>query len=701
MMSKDARLIVLKWLAGTVSAGTLITAAFLLSSVEITYRQVQNPEGAGFKEVAVRTGEAAEKDTELDPEVIGLLLGTSGAAATGRVPLGSKGYSLPGGTSDADFVIKGLANINATLYGDTAAFPGAEGWGGPSTFGGHCPRGDSALTVVWTPTDTLEGGASAGDSSLTHIGGVLTKGISASKLDYIAPKVSGYNDMLGFGPIEVQDSCLVSLFQTAPGPYWIGGGADFNQGVNIIELVGTNSHHIWRGGRYLGSQSVADGGANVTNWQVGAEGAKVNYLIFSDNFHAHCSDICWQPQSGDGSGGSQNNPGWEDKKNITIQKSLFGYTQKTTYGDQGSKRLTFSKNASGPGTRHRIPEFGEGDSIQVANTVVNPNSNDKRPISARQPDTIPVLHIDLLGNLVLSGRGGPGGGVNVRPLQIGNSDSDWPNHVNMVIHADGNVADTVRGTNGVSPSGDKTDPDASAWGDTASNTGCFIKDSDGFCADSTVFKLASPASAPIIPLTIWAAWEAWDSLVSLGLVGAWWSVDSLGRWVDTRDTMQALLINQILTGTGPLEEDSAKYYFTASSDGFPHGLYDVDKFTLGSDPDGDGTPTAWEQACGYDPNSKDSWKRDAGQVWTNIERWANGNDEFGIRIQAIDYADEDSAQVERFPAGGGSWAYFASMDLPGTDFVDRDQFSRGDSIRVRFFKGTTPFLADAQIVGCF
>lgn len=591
--------------------------------------------------------------------------------------------------SAATFELVGIANRDAvTASADTAAFPGAMGWGATSTFGlGACQRDDPDSIAIHVVTDTI----ATADSSTTKLPGILVNALSDNKLDIVVGKKPGFNDMLNFGEVEVDDDCLIVAMQTAAGPVGFGGSDDFRFGLRALYLKGNQKHQIWQGISFFGSQSVELGGTNATLFQVGAQGHEVDHIIVARNNFFYCGDTCLQAQSGDGAGGAFVSPGWEDKHDLLYQRNLFSYQFKTTYADQGSKRQTYFRNVAGPGSRHRIPEYGEGDTIQIANNIINPNSNDKRPISARQPDSIPPLHTDVLGNVVLSGRGGPGGGVGVRPYQVGNSDSDTVSSLNMLLHFNGNVADTVRGTNGVAIPGDKPDPDASAWGDPASNTGCFVKDTDGFCADSTVFKMAAAASDPEITLALWAAWTAFAELVTNKAAGAHQAVDSLGRWVDILIPLADSALTQIANGTGPTEEDSATAYY-----GFPQGRWDALYFQEWRDDNGDGFPDALAAAC----NVTDPKARAPGMVWTEVEQWVYATDEYGVSTVIHGIVAEDSAQIQRFPEGTGPWTYEASLIMPDSIY-DRTQFTRGDSIRVIMFTGTDPDTLPAKKVGCF
>jgi hypothetical protein len=96
-------------------------------------------------------------------------------------------------------------------------------------------------------------------------------------------------------------------------------------------------------------------------------------------------------------------------------------------------------------------------------------------------------------------------------------------------------------------------------------------------------------------------------------VGASRRLDCNGAWVANRDSTDARLINEYLTGTGPSVRPSREPGFPVLAAGTPC-----------TDSDSDGMPNVWETARGLNPSDAADGRRINADGYSNLEKYLNG-----------------------------------------------------------------------------
>lgn len=593
----------------------------------------------------------------------------------------STSCSSPGPPSTATFDLVGIASRDAIKSnGDTLAFPGAWGPGRTATFMGRCPyRGDSA-SVAFHKADAL-----VWDTSVVNsVAAIAMNDLSDSKLDVVWVDSAGVQpfENTSSGDAQVADKCLIVTGTAAQGPVIVKWDNETFPAATLWGLDGTRNENlsdaVIMGIAFYSGHHESTGNTSTVQWTGNdTRNDSLTNVIFAYLSCAYSNDTCFQLSGGESE---------IRNRNVTFQRILVGYTYKTSMAVAGSRSVGFYQFVITHG-EHRLPEWGSVDTMGVFNGVIA-FTIDKRYMSMRQSNSL-GLRMDnwIVGNLFLDGQFVQ---ADPRHIQIGNALEDTLSSVDSIyIYAGMNVIDSIGSTLGRV----KPDSASSEW----TGSGCTVNFvNGGACADSSLF--AHEKATPERMAERLSAWQAYDTLVVAMKVGPYWYVDKDGRMQFRQDSLAVQMLQDIIDHNARGNVDMATLWYVKTADGYPDaaGLVSAQPTNSDTDP----MPDDWEDACGFDKNSNDGWKVEAGKgPYMAAERYFYATDEKGVTVVINGTVEEDSAQVERFPARSGPWAHEASLIMPDTIY-DRPLFSRGDSIRVIMFTGTSPDTLTAQEVPC-
>jgi len=194
--------------------------------------------------------------------------------------------------------------------------------------------------------------------------------------------------------------------------------------------------------------------------------------------------------------------------------------------------------------------------------------------------------INFVGNYLIAG-----------PGTVSNANTAFvvDKNVTTRVYQAGNFIDGDKQINpGGIPNGSNT-----GWGMFNVQTG---GDKNG-----TLEQMASPFSTPAV--TTQSALDAyWQVINHVG--NSWWD----------RDVIDARVINNVLTNTGPVIGAAAP--IASELDAVLNAP--LVSRPAGWDSDGDGMPDHWELKHGLNPNNANDWKQDfAGDGYTNLEHYLN------------------------------------------------------------------------------
>lgn len=102
----------------------------------------------------------------------------------------------------------------------------------------------------------------------------------------------------------------------------------------------------------------------------------------------------------------------------------------------------------------------------------------------------------------------------------------------------------------------------------------------------------------------------------LPTVGNSQRVDCAGSWINKRDAIDEVIINDIQNGTGAIIDNIVDSYYG--------GFVTISSGSACTDTDGDGMPDTFELTFGFDPETPDDSDDEDENGYTNIEEYING-----------------------------------------------------------------------------